>query len=231
MKNIPFANSYYVTEDGDVYSDKSGKLKLLKSHVDSSTYRRIKLVTNTGTPRKYLVHRLVAICYIDNPHNLPEVNHKDGDKLHNHKGNLEWVTREENQKHAFSTGLNTNVGGSNGRCILSESQVLLIHQKLLDGYLVVDLAREFNVTNAAIKNIKSKKNWDYILKDLPEIPKNHKSSNISKSTAHWVCDMLSSGHSVKNILSLSTNARLTEDIVRDIKRRRTFKDVSSIFIW
>lgn len=51
----------------------------------------------------YGVHRLVALAFIPNPNNLPEVNHKDGNKLNNNIDNLEWVSKSDNIKHSFNT--------------------------------------------------------------------------------------------------------------------------------
>lgn len=51
------------------------------------------------------VHREVAMYYIPNPDNLPEVNHKDGDKQNNNVENLEWVTRIQNHHHAMKMKL------------------------------------------------------------------------------------------------------------------------------
>lgn len=50
-------------------------------------------------------HILVATHYIPNPQNLPEVNHKDGNKLNCRKDNLEWCTHDYNTKHAMENGL------------------------------------------------------------------------------------------------------------------------------
>lgn len=55
--------------------------------------------------KTHLVSRLIASAFIPNPENKGFVNHKNGNPLDNSKENLEWVTRTENQKHAFETGL------------------------------------------------------------------------------------------------------------------------------
>lgn len=55
--------------------------------------------------RRIKVHLAVACTFIPNPHNLPEVNHKDGSKEDNTEHNLEWCTRSYNTKHAVDMGL------------------------------------------------------------------------------------------------------------------------------
>jgi hypothetical protein len=52
-----------------------------------------------------LVHRAVALAFIPNPDNKPEVNHIDANKKNNCASNLEWATSEENKAHAMSFGL------------------------------------------------------------------------------------------------------------------------------
>jgi HNH endonuclease/NUMOD4 motif len=70
----------------------------------SDEYLRVTL-NKDGNTRRFLVHRLVAMAWLPNPLNLPEVNHDDGIKRNNAKGNLEWCTKSFNEKHAWRTGL------------------------------------------------------------------------------------------------------------------------------
>lgn len=95
IKEIPGFNGYYASDSGDIYGKTGIKLKdIIKS---GYCYVRVagKLI------RK---HRLIAITFIPNPNNLPEVNHKDCNTSHNWTSNLEWCTRSENVQHQFNTG-------------------------------------------------------------------------------------------------------------------------------
>jgi len=99
IHKMPCGNS--VTDQGVVYSRLGRRLK---QHVSNSGYARVELFSN-GSGRKFSVHRLVATAFVPNPHNKPQVNHIDGNKLNNAASNLEWVTQSENQKHAYAIGL------------------------------------------------------------------------------------------------------------------------------
>lgn len=62
-------------------------------------------LSKSGKTRKKMVHVLVAIAFIPNPENKPQVNHKDGNPQNNHADNLEWVTNAENTQHAYDKHL------------------------------------------------------------------------------------------------------------------------------
>lgn len=61
--------------------------------------------SDQGILSGHTVHRLVAKAFVDNPRNLPCVNHKDGDKTNNNSDNLEWVDYSENTVHSYSLEL------------------------------------------------------------------------------------------------------------------------------
>lgn len=87
---------YKVTRDGHVFSVKSNRY--IKETVNKDGYVRVTLSIN-GKVRTYLVHRLVAVVYVDNPNNYPEVNHKDENKENNSADNLEWCTSKYNNNY------------------------------------------------------------------------------------------------------------------------------------
>ncbi len=93
VKDYP---NYSVNYLGDVFNNKTG-LKLKQTI--KKGYCGVYLYNENGR-KFFLVHRLVAIAFIPNPHNFPEVNHKDENPLNNCLDNLEWC----------SPGYNCNYG-------------------------------------------------------------------------------------------------------------------------
>lgn len=93
-----------VSSEGRIRSLLKGTPRILKTQVDNKGYHRIR-VTIERIKLSYKVHREVAKAFIDNPQNLPQVNHIDGNKENNSVSNLEWVTNQENAHHAIKKGL------------------------------------------------------------------------------------------------------------------------------
>lgn len=93
-----------VAERKGTQGDLSVAERMLSLPVTPKGYLRVQLA-NGDSHKNYMVHRLVATAFLDNPEAKPEVNHIDGDKANNAVANLEWTTSSENQLHAYETGL------------------------------------------------------------------------------------------------------------------------------
>ena len=97
-----YEGHYQVSNWGRVKSIKFGKEKILKLIKDKDGYLQVTLCKN-NIKKVYKVHRLVAEAFIDNTDNLPQVNHKDENKLNNNVDNLEWCDRLYNVR--YGTGI------------------------------------------------------------------------------------------------------------------------------
>lgn len=78
---------------------------ILKGFINNRGYKQITIKNDKGKSKTMRVHRLVAEAFILNKNNLPQIDHKDGNKLNNCVSNLEWVSNYENHKRAVENNL------------------------------------------------------------------------------------------------------------------------------
>lgn len=78
--------------------------KILGVKINRNGYAEVAL-SKDGVTKTKLLHRLLAQHFIENPDNLPCVNHKNGVKADNRLENLEWCTRQYNTKHAYDNNI------------------------------------------------------------------------------------------------------------------------------
>lgn len=93
--------NYTITDDGRVFSlnyNHTGEKSELKQNENTQGYKHVCLCKN-GKSKTIPVHRIVALSYLPNPYNLPEVNHKDENKTNNMVGNLEWCSIKYNNTY------------------------------------------------------------------------------------------------------------------------------------
>lgn len=137
----------------------------LAQNVHPEGYKRVKLsAVNKDSPTP--VHRLVALAFHPNPLGLPQVNHINGDKGHNHAENLEWVSNAENQRHASRTGLHeTKRGADHNMAVLTDEQVRAIRQELSKSSYrgqLAEVGRRFGVSKHCIFDIKRGRSWSHV---------------------------------------------------------------------
>jgi hypothetical protein len=156
---IGYEGNYAVSNLGNIKSpkkivrhpkggDKTLSEKNIKPRPNKHGYYSINMCLN-GKVKNTLLHRLIAITFIPNPDNKPQVNHKDGNKLNNSVGNLEWCTRVENSRHAWDNGLNESCRLA--ASIRASKKIGRLNHKSVRVLNVVSNVVYESVTEAAIK--------------------------------------------------------------------------------
>lgn len=120
-----YSGRYEISNMGRVKSyaqdRKNGKIKT--GNPTFKGYRTILLYDGKGNSKWHPVHRLVASAFIDNPTNLPQVNHKDENKANNTADNLEWCTNEYNMNYGTR---NQRVAEKNRCCPITSLKIKAI---------------------------------------------------------------------------------------------------------
>lgn len=172
-KDVPnYIGLYEVSNFGNVRNAKTLKKLSLGKHRQG--YLLVTLTKNIKK-KTFLVHRIVANVFIENPNSLKEVNHKDENKANNCVNNLEWCTRVYNEnygtciKRAIETkrkngtlGSHTsrNKGEKNPNSKITDEQVKYIRNNYIKNDKVfggVALANQFGVRKECIYQILSNK--------------------------------------------------------------------------
>jgi len=152
---VGFEN-YLVSNDGEIKNKKTERI--LKQHISTSGYYQIMMGRKT-IPQ--YVHRLVALSFIENEKNKPQVDHIDGNKLNNSVENLRWVTVSENR---FAYGYEQ----SN---LNRQKPIIAIHKngEILEFISRTETAKYFKCHKSTISYDKeyrkgAKKGWTFKLK-------------------------------------------------------------------
>lgn len=145
---VRFENKYQISNTGKVRNKKTGLV--LKPKYNQKGYQYVNLSVNRCKSIKWYIHRLVGFHFIPNPENKPQINHIDGNPSNNVVENLEWVTNDENQRHAVLNNLHFQGEEHRSSKFTNESVKLL--PKLIEiGFSVKDINE---LTGVAIQNLR-----------------------------------------------------------------------------
>lgn len=158
---------YEVSNKGRVRSWKNGPHEprdtpiIFKKRAYSSGYLYVQL-SHLNKKKHDRIHRLVAKTFIPNPENKPQVNHKDGDKTNNNVYNLEWCTREENEKHALENGLKL-MGEAHANSKLKRCEVLQIRSIYEQGWASLsEISKSYDIAVTTVSSIINRKSWKHV---------------------------------------------------------------------
>jgi NUMOD4 motif/HNH endonuclease len=159
---VGFEGIYLVSNQGHLLTqshltqDKRGRFRKIKSRLRKPAKNRDGYLTcllcNGAKIRSTSMHRLVAEAFIPNPHNLPEVEHRDRNRANNWVHNLEWISKLDNDAKG------ERVCGSK----LTAADVKRIRELLKEGFRQRQIAAMFDVDISAISSIKIGRNWKHI---------------------------------------------------------------------
>jgi len=131
-------------KNGGVYHHKGRELSF---SVNRKGYRIVNFMVNRQH-HVMPVHRLVAIAFIQNPENKPQVNHIDGDKTNNNVCNLEWCSVSENVQHAWDTGLQKTTDERRAK----QGRGVICIETGVEYYSIVYAAEQTHICRRSINN-------------------------------------------------------------------------------
>lgn len=105
-KTVQYAPNYEISSLGNIRNKKTNRLLTINyERLKKDNKRARPGLSHNGKIKGYYLHRIVAEHFLDNPDNLPEVNHIDGDYYNNKLSNLEWISKLDNMRHASKNKL------------------------------------------------------------------------------------------------------------------------------
>ena len=149
---------YQISNYGRVKSTNRRKEHILRPCLASNGYLNFCL-SKGGVHKPAYCARLVAIAFIPNIEDKPEVNHVDGHPMNNSVSNLEWSTQSENQKHAYKIGLQVAPQGAERHdSKLTVEQVLFIRENA-NRFTQRELAVRFGIRQSLVSRVQLGKGY------------------------------------------------------------------------
>lgn len=151
MKKIRVDNlsHYRITKEGKLYSNWLGDWREVKPIQKNTGYWSNNLIMDDGKRKNFYRHRLVALTFIPNPHNKPQVCHRDNNPSNNDVSNLYWGTAEDNMRQCIHDGRFFFIGYKKKKYI----NIRRLKRMLSIGYTKSYIARRLKISRVLIYRI------------------------------------------------------------------------------
>ena len=205
---------YAVSDTGIVWNRKKNKEVTQYGHGPRKNYKSVRLY---GINLQ--VHRLVAMVFIPNPENKPEVNHIDCNPSNNHVSNLEWVTHRENLEHQYKTGGLAN--------LMKEKDAHFICHCLEKGMGCTEIADKYGYPHSSIFQIKRGENWKRISKQYNFAKPVKYNEKLTEEQVIEICKLLNEGNS---IVAIHRARGYSKDVIGKIKAGKNWKHITCKYL-
>lgn len=160
IKDFP---SYMISSEGRVMNKKTARCIARVIHCRDRHH--VVNLWKSNKSKLHSLYRLLAIYFIPNPKNKPQINHINADRSDYSLENLEWVTGSENMKHAYDNGLNDpGKGLTHNCCRVTEEDIILLRRWYKSGFWDPEkLNKVFtNISNSYAAKIGRGKEGNYV---------------------------------------------------------------------
>ncbi len=151
---------YTVFENGDVYNKER---KITQRPDTNGDGYACFTAGKKGCRRKIRTHTIVGQLFVENPNNLPELDHLDNNRMNPSASNLEWVTHQENIKRAHKRGSyeGKHIGEDNPRAKLNKNIVNDIRKDFENGLTQNKISQKYSIPWSTVHNIVTYQTWKY----------------------------------------------------------------------
>lgn len=219
MKNVKGFEGYFVNDKGEVFSNKRGGLKKLKTQSNVDGYNVVNLYKG-GKYHHKRVARLVAEAYLPNPLDLPVVNHIDQGRTDDSLDNLEWCTVQQNSQYSIAK----HPERWKALAKITTEQAHDVCRMISEGARNKEIVEGLDVPLDTVKHIRNGKTWKEVSSNYFMRPSKR---GVSSETVRWICNRILEGLSNREIVEQSTSTGVTVVIVKHIRNKDTWVDISN----
>lgn len=149
---------YAISNLGCVIDLKNKKYMNIRDN--GAGYKNVGLMGDSSRVQVRYIHRLIALAFLENPENKPQVGHKDHDRANNVLSNLYWVTQRENTKDGIDAG-RINAKKRPNMNKLSKENICQIALLESQGKGVNEIAIELGFPRTTISSVfNGRSNWE-----------------------------------------------------------------------